>query len=50
MLISLDGLLDYDENDKDEQTFELSLFAENFNEMLMKTYGDIILKKLIKEK
>lgn len=37
--LSLDGLLDYDESDKEEATFELSLFAESFQEMLMRDYG-----------
>ena len=37
--LSLDGLLDYDESDKDEGTFELSLFAEAFQDMLMRDYG-----------
>jgi DBC1/LAIKA domain len=34
MVISLDGLLDYDETDKLEATFELSLFAESLHLML----------------
>lgn len=34
MVISLDGLLDYDETDKLEATFELSLFAESYHLML----------------
>lgn len=46
MTISLDGLLDYDESDKDEATFELSLMAESFNEMLMRDYGSLILNAL----
>jgi len=33
-LISLDGLLDYNEDDKLEKTFEISLFAEVYNERL----------------
>ena len=40
--LSLDGLLDYDESDKDEGTFELSLFAEAFQDMLMRDYGQLI--------
>lgn len=40
--LSLDGLLDYDESDKDEGTFELSLFAEAFQDMLMRDYGQQI--------
>lgn len=40
MVISLDGLLDYDETDKTEANFELSLFAESYHLMLqvMSTY------------
>lgn len=48
MAISLDGLLDYDETDKDEATFELSLFAESFNELLMRDYGKLALESFIK--
>lgn len=44
--ISLAGLLDYDENDTQEDVFELSLFAEVFHEMLMKTYGGRIYQAL----
>lgn len=44
--LSLDGLLDYDESDKDEATFELSLFAESFQDMLMRDYGQIVLEAL----
>lgn len=40
--LSLDGLLDYDESDKDEVTFELSLFAESFQDMLMRDYGEAV--------
>jgi hypothetical protein len=38
MVISLDGLLDYDETDKLEASFELSLFAESFHLMLQVQY------------
>lgn len=48
MAISLDGLLDYDETDKDEATFELSLFAESFNELLMRDFGKLALESFIK--
>ena len=44
--LSLDGLLDYDESDKDEATFELSLFAESFQDMLTRDYGQIIFEAL----
>lgn len=40
--LSLDGVLDYDESDKDEVTFELSLFAESFQDMLMRDYGETV--------
>jgi len=42
-LISLDGLLEYDLEDDYEDTFEVSLFAENFNEMLQRDFGKNIL-------
>lgn len=48
--ISLDGLLDYDEGDRDEATLELSLFAEAFQDMLMRDYGTIILNCLQAER
>lgn len=50
MNISLDGLLDYEETDTDEATFELSLMAESFNEMLMRDYGSLILNALNERK
>ena len=34
MALSLDGLLDYNEKDYKDVTFELSLFAKVFQEML----------------
>eukprot|EP01087_Luapelamoeba_hula_P009617 TRINITY_DN2501_c0_g2_i1.p1 TRINITY_DN2501_c0_g2~~TRINITY_DN2501_c0_g2_i1.p1 ORF type:complete len:1060 (+),score=158.84 TRINITY_DN2501_c0_g2_i1:55-3234(+) len=46
MMISLDGLLDYDEGDKFEATFELSLFAELFHETLQHMYATHILTEL----
>ena len=49
-LISLDGLLDYDESDTEEATMELSLAAEALQEMLSRDYGDVILKALLKER
>lgn len=39
MSISLDGLLDYNLDDKLEKTFELSLFAESFHEMLQRKHA-----------
>jgi len=41
--ISLDGLLDYDESDKDTGTFELSLFAESLHELLLTINMDAVL-------
>ena len=41
MTISLDGLLDYDEEDRDEATFELSVVAESFHEMLSREMGTV---------
>lgn len=39
MMISLDGLLDYDETDKTEGSMELSLFAEMFQAMMNRDKG-----------
>jgi hypothetical protein len=46
MTISLDGLLDYDEEDREECTFELSLFAEVLQELLQSKMGNRILSNL----
>ncbi|XP_024390877.1 uncharacterized protein [Physcomitrium patens] len=46
MTISLDGLLDYDEEDREECTFELSLFAEALQELLQHKMGSRILSNL----
>ncbi|RWR79642.1 cell division cycle and apoptosis regulator protein 1 isoform X2 [Cinnamomum micranthum f. kanehirae] len=46
--LSLDGLLDYNENDVEESTFELSLFAEALYEMLQFKMGCRILSYLEK--
>jgi len=48
MSLSLDGLLDYNETDTENETFELSIFAEAFHEMLSRDAGDVILKVLMK--
>ena len=48
--ISLDGLLDYDVEDRDEGTLEMNLFAENFAEMLARDYGRLILSALYAER
>ena len=47
MPLSLDGLLDYNETDTGNETFELSIFAEAFHEMLSRDAGDIVLKVLM---
>ncbi|XP_022315964.2 cell division cycle and apoptosis regulator protein 1-like isoform X3 [Crassostrea virginica] len=47
-LMSLSVLLDYRPEDNKEHSFEVSLFAELFNEMLMRDYGFEIYKSLIK--
>ncbi|CAH1431135.1 unnamed protein product [Lactuca virosa] len=46
--LSLDSLMDYDDNDIEESTFELSLFAETFYEMLQYQMGSRILAFLQK--
>lgn len=48
--VSLDGLLDYNTSDKDECTFELSLFAEAFHEALMRDAGCTILAELYRQR
>lgn len=48
--ISLHGLLDYDETDRDEPTFELSVFAECFHDMLAREYGGIMFSGLVAER
>eukprot|EP01119_Soliformovum_irregulare_P007807 TRINITY_DN2030_c0_g1_i4.p1 TRINITY_DN2030_c0_g1~~TRINITY_DN2030_c0_g1_i4.p1 ORF type:complete len:880 (+),score=266.45 TRINITY_DN2030_c0_g1_i4:163-2802(+) len=47
-MISLNGLLDYNLEDKQETTMEVSLFAELFMNMLQRDYGNLILKSLEK--
>ena len=49
-VISLDGLLDYDEGDTEEATMELSLAAEALQEMFSRDYGDAILQALQAER
>lgn len=44
--ISLDGLLDYNTSDKDEGTFELSVFAEALHEALLRDAGAAIVAEL----
>lgn len=50
MQISFDGLLDYNNEDTLERTFEVSLFAELFHMSLCKSYGHIIFDVLSKFK
>ncbi|KAG7668654.1 hypothetical protein Ndes2526B_g03723 [Nannochloris sp. 'desiccata'] len=49
MSISLDGLLDYNENDTEEAVFEMSLFAETMHEMLSRDAGMTIYKALVEK-
>lgn len=46
-LVSLSHLLDYRKDDNKESSFEVSLFAEYFNEMLIRDFGFIIYKHLL---
>ncbi len=46
-LVSLSHLLDYRREDNKESTFEVSLFAEYFNEMLMRDFGFLIYKHIL---
>eukprot|EP00906_Rhabdomonas_costata_P029389 RCo041483 len=50
MDLSLNGILEYDLQDKSEETAELSLFAESFNEMLSHKFALRILETLRKKK
>ena len=49
-MLSLHGLLDYDESDAEEATMELSLAAEALQDMLSRDYGTTILNALIDER
>ena len=46
-MVSLSHLLDYRRDDNKECAFEVSLFAESFNEMLMRDFGFTIYKHLL---
>lgn len=46
MSISLDGLLDYNESDTEEPTFELSMLAEALHEVISRDAGETILEAL----
>jgi hypothetical protein len=48
IVISLDGLLDYDLQDDAEATFEVTLFAENLNDLLMSEFGKEIVGHVTK--
>lgn len=50
MDLSLNGILEYDMQDKHEETAELSLFAEAFDEMLSSKYSKQVLDVLITRK
>jgi hypothetical protein len=49
MSISLDGLLDFNETDTEEATFEMSLFAETMHEMLSRDAGRTIYNALVEK-
>jgi hypothetical protein len=42
--LTLDGLLDYTPSDTSETTFEVSLFAEAFRDMLHLRFGRALLR------
>jgi hypothetical protein len=46
-LLSVSSLLDYRKDDNKETTFEVSLFAECFNEMLTRDFAFLIYKSLL---
>ncbi|KAH3744069.1 cell division cycle and apoptosis regulator protein 1 [Pelomyxa schiedti] len=48
MCISLEGLLEYNESDVQECTFEVSLFGELFSMMLGRDFGALILEHMLK--
>lgn len=48
--ITLHGLLDYDRDDCEEPTVELSMFAEMFNDMLAREFGLNICLALMRER
>lgn len=50
MSITLHGLLDYDRDDCEEPTVELSMFAEMFNDMLAREFGLNICLALMRER
>ncbi len=43
---TLHSLLDYDEEDDEEPTFELCVFAESVHELLMRDYASTVLHEL----
>lgn len=47
MTLSLDGLLDYNDTDVEDGTFEVSLVAEALHEMFMREAGSAVLKALV---
>lgn len=48
-LVSLSVLLDYRPEDTKEHTFEVSLFSELFNEMLMRDFGALVYRSVTNE-
>ncbi len=48
--ITLNGLLDYDRDDSDEATVELSMLAEQFHEMLAREFGFNIYQAILRER
>jgi hypothetical protein len=48
-LVSLSVLLDYRLEDTKEHTFEVSLFSELFNEMLMRDFGALVYRSVSNE-
>ncbi len=48
--LSLHGLLEYDETDRDEPTFELSVFAECVQDMLVREYGMAVYRGLLADR
>ncbi len=50
MSITLHGLLDYDRDDVEEATVELSMFAEQFQEMLAREFAFNIYRALVRER
>lgn len=50
LLLSLDGLLDYDLDDCGEKVFEVSLFGEKVSEFLQREHGRVVCRALLQTK